>query len=61
MATSTGLWAQAAELFSRQGTLDLFDRIGSADKRLHVYPGSHFLPGGEPVDDAIAFLRARLG
>lgn len=49
------------ELFSREGTLGLFDRIGSADKRLHVYPGSHFLPGGEPLEDAVAHLRRYLG
>lgn len=49
------------ELFSRAGSLELFDLIGSHAKRLHVYPGSHFLPGGEPVEDAIAFLQAQLG
>jgi dienelactone hydrolase len=48
------------ELFSRPGQLDLFDRIGSADKRLHVYPGSHFLRGGEPLADSIAFMKSRL-
>ncbi|MGE0800569.1 MAG: hypothetical protein AB7G13_10815 [Lautropia sp.] len=49
------------ELFSRAGTLELFDRLGCSDKRLHVYPGSHFQPAGEPLDDAVAFLRVRLG
>lgn len=48
------------EIFSRQGILDLFDALGSTDKRLHVYPGSHFDRAGEPLEDAIMFLSRRL-
>jgi len=29
------------ERFDRDGQLDLFDRIGAKDKRLHAYPGLH--------------------
>ena len=48
------------ELFSRDGTLALFDRIGASDKRLHLFTGSHFQRGGEPLIDAVAHLRRYL-
>jgi alpha-beta hydrolase superfamily lysophospholipase len=48
------------ELFDRQGYLDLFDAIGSADKRLHANPGLHPEIPAEEVDCAFAFLAARL-
>jgi dienelactone hydrolase len=49
------------ELFSREGTLALFDRLGTPDKRLHVYPGSHFDRSDEQVRDSIEHLRRYLG
>jgi dienelactone hydrolase len=48
------------ELFTREGTLALFDALAARDKRLHVYPGSHFERGGEPLRGGVAFLRERL-
>lgn len=35
------------ELFDREAVAALFDRIGSADKRLHCHPGAH---GGVPAE-----------
>jgi hypothetical protein len=29
------------ERFDRDGQLELFDKLGSRDKRLHAYPGKH--------------------
>ena len=49
------------EHFSRAGTLDLFDRIGTDDKRLHVYTGSHYMRSEEQLNDAVNFLADRLG
>jgi len=48
------------ELFPRDGYLDLFDSLGSEDKRLHANPGLHPEVPGEEVDFAFEFLRARL-
>lgn len=48
------------EFFDRQGTLDLFDAIGSEDKRLVVYPGPHRELDGERLADAVAFVAGRL-
>ncbi len=45
------------ELFSRHGVLDLFDRLGTEDKRLHVYPGSHFARNEELLAAGIRHLR----
>ncbi len=44
------------EIFDRAGTLALFDAIGSRDKRLHVYTGSHFGRSREELEAAIAHL-----
>ena len=48
------------ELFDRDGQLALFDRIASADKRLHVYPGGHSAVQGEQMRDIERFVVERL-
>lgn len=48
------------ELFTRQGQIDLFDRIGAPDKRLKVYMGKHGVEPGEQLQDIEAFLVQRL-
>jgi dienelactone hydrolase len=48
------------ELFSRDACLDLFDRLGSADKQLHVTPGRHSQVGAEAFDLSLRFLARRL-
>lgn len=48
------------EFFDRTGTAELFDEIGSLDKRLVAYPGPHIELQGERLDDAIHFLVTRL-
>lgn len=45
------------ERFERAGQLDLYDRLGSVDKRLHAYPGEHVDNGPDAIDTQIAFLR----
>ena len=48
------------EIFDRRGAVELFDTIGSRDKRMHVHPGKH---GAFPIEAANAtreFLAARL-
>ncbi|MFT4240858.1 MAG: CocE/NonD family hydrolase [Acidovorax sp.] len=44
------------ELFTRQGQLDLFDALGTRDKRLVIYPGTHTRVVGEQLDDLVRFL-----
>lgn len=44
------------ERFERAGQLDLFDRLGSPDKRLHAYPGLHIDNGPEAFEVQAAFL-----
>lgn len=44
------------ERFERTGQLELFDRLGSADKRLHAYPGLHVDNGPEAFEVQAAFL-----
>ena len=44
------------ELFDRPGTAELFDCIGSQDKRWVVYPGPHVELKGERLRDAVSFL-----
>lgn len=44
------------ELFTREGQLALFDALGTADKRLHVYPGGHVRLIPEQMDDLVRFL-----
>lgn len=49
------------ELFPRDTVLDLFDALGSPDKRLHAHPGPH---GGVPPEEFEAserFLALHLG
>lgn len=48
------------EFFDRDGTLALFDAVGSQDKRLVVYPGPHRELDGERLTDAVAFVAGRL-
>ncbi len=48
------------ERFDRDGQLELYDRIGSADKRLHAYPGVHVDNGPEAFDVQAEFLYRHL-
>lgn len=48
------------ERFERHGQLDLFDRIGAKDKRLHAYPGQHADNGPEAFQVQAAFLKRYL-
>jgi dienelactone hydrolase len=48
------------EIFSRDSQIDLFDKLGSEDKRLIVYMGGHKNPEGEQLDDIEDFLVGRL-
>lgn len=45
------------ERFDRDGQLELFDSLGSTDKRLHAYPGKHADDGPEALETSAAFLR----
>ena len=47
------------EIFSRESQIDLFDRIGCADKRLNVYLGRHVPVKGEQIDDIEQFIVRR--
>ncbi|MDP9235877.1 MAG: dienelactone hydrolase family protein [Chloroflexota bacterium] len=51
-------WAD--ELFDREGALELFDTIGSHDKRMHVHPGQHGAFPQEAADATREFLAAQL-
>ena len=44
------------EIFTRDGQIELFDRIASAEKRLNVYPGKHVPVAGEQLDDIEHFI-----
>lgn len=48
------------ERFDRDGQLDLFDRLGSRDKRLHAYPGAHSDNGPEAFETQADFLKRYL-
>jgi dienelactone hydrolase len=48
------------QLFTRQGQLELFERLGSKQKWLKIYPGEHTPVAGEQADDVEAFLSSRL-
>lgn len=48
------------ERFDRAGQLDLFDRLGPRDKRLHAYPGQHVDNGPESFEVQAAFLKRHL-
>lgn len=49
------------ELFSREGQLELFDALGTDDRRLHVYPGGHTRLGEEQLADLVRFVVAAPG
>ena len=44
------------ELFTRQGQMDLFERLGTTQKWLCVYPGMHVPVAGKQAEDACRFL-----
>jgi len=48
------------ERFDRDGALDLYDRLGSEDKRLHAYPGMHVDNGPEAFEVQAEFLERYL-
>ena len=48
------------QLFTREGQLELFDRLGSEEKWLKVYPGPHVPVAGEQLVDVEDFLARRL-
>ncbi len=48
------------ELFDRQRAFDLFDALGSADKRLHAHPGKHAEVPAEEFEASTRFLAAHL-
>lgn len=48
------------EIFDRDGALELFDLIGSRDKRMHVHPGKHGAFPREAADATREFLAERL-
>ena len=48
------------ERFDRDGQIDLFDRLGSPDKRLHAYPGVHADNGPEAFVFQAEFLKRYL-
>ena len=48
------------ELFTRAQCLELFDALGTADKRIHAHPGAHAAVPEEDIDASLDFLVARL-
>jgi dienelactone hydrolase len=48
------------ERFDRDGQFDLYDRLGSTDKRLHAYPGMHADNGPEAFETQADFLKRYL-
>ena len=48
------------ERFERSGQLELFDQLGSKDKRLHAYPGQHVDNGTEAFAVQADFLKRYL-
>ena len=49
------------ELFPRERLADLFDALGSTDKRLHAHPGKHGDVPAEEFEASEAFLARHLG
>ena len=45
------------ERFERDGQLELFEKLGSRDKRLHAYPGKHSEDGPEAFEAGADFLQ----
>jgi hypothetical protein len=48
-------------LLPRQEVLDLFDALGSLDKRLHAHPGDHAAVPLEELEFSVSFLARHLG
>ena len=48
------------ELFTPEGQIELFSLLGSAEKRLAVYPGRHGTPSADQQADVIGFLTCHL-
>ena len=48
------------EIFDRDGAFELFDLLGSSDKRLLAFPGKHAAVPAEGVEASRAFLAGRL-
>jgi dienelactone hydrolase len=48
------------ELFPRASALELFDALGTADKRLHAHPGRHGAVPAEEFAASLAFLAPHL-
>ena len=48
------------ELFPRDGYLELFDSLGSQDKRIHANPGLHPEIPAEEINSAVDFLSKHL-
>jgi dienelactone hydrolase len=48
------------QFFTREGQIDLFDRLGSEEKWLKVYMGAHVPVTGEQLADVEDFLSRRL-
>ena len=48
------------EIFDRDGALELFDALGSHDKRMHVHPGRHGAFPQEAADAGREFLSRQL-
>ncbi len=48
------------ELFSREGQIALFEKIGSTQKWLNTYPGTHSRVQGQQLNDLTGFLLRRL-
>ncbi len=47
-------------VFTREGQIRLYEALGSAEKKLCIYPGGHTDPKGEQLHDALDFLRRKL-
>jgi predicted peptidase len=48
------------QFFSRNGQLDLFEKIGSVEKYLKIYPGEHSPVVGQQQLDIVEFLSKKL-
>ena len=48
------------ERFDRDGQIELYESLGSTDKRLHAYPGRHADDGPEALESSAAFLQRYL-
>ena len=48
------------ERFDRDGQIELYESLGSTDKRLHAYPGQHSDDGPETLAASAAFLHRYL-